>query len=45
METLKAIVVGMVFGGVILGLYYAFLCFFTQPYEHSETLKRILKEK
>lgn len=45
METLKFIFVFVVVVGTLTFIYNALLDFFTQPYEHSDTVKRMLGEK
>ena len=45
METLKFIFIFIVVVGGFTYLFNAFLNFITQPYEHSDEVKRMLDEK
>lgn len=45
METLKLIFIFIVVWGGFAYLFATFLDFITQPYEHSDEVKRILGEK
>ncbi len=45
MVTLKLIFVFVLVVGIFTFIYNAVLNFLTQPYEHSDTIKRLLGEK